>query len=378
MASVFEFLHIKGRTAGSSNELSLDVLEHKSVEAQGKAGKSTKPPKPPKASQGSYHGVAGTTSLSGQAEVERRKKARQASRMRLYVVITVFLVVLIGAGVYAGIRLYEKQVDTTSQINALVDRLVEIDDAIVAIDRNMEDPLDEERAAERSTKLADIPKLTKKLDGVSDDAQSLLGLSLDERSEITVNQINKAVQARKEMLSTAQKAFKLSAEAANQEERANSIWNEVLNADQLVREAISASNKATTQDSTVKALEDIRLARDGFETASGELKLMADEYNVDFKDQQVYLAKKLEALDHAIATSEALVAGNREVAEAENDAYNDIDQEAADLAADLPPAIGDIVQKQFIRNMENCKEDYSRARSRAVDADSVIREYLGR
>ena len=78
MAGVFDFLHIKKYTAGSSNELSFDVLEQMSVEADGKAKKkassketlpssSSNGAKTPKASKGSFAGVANTMTLSGQA-----------------------------------------------------------------------------------------------------------------------------------------------------------------------------------------------------------------------------------------------------------------------------------------------------------------------
>ena len=378
MSGVFDFLHIKGRTAGSSNELSFNVLEQKSVEAEGRANRGIKAPKPPKASQGSYHGVAGTTTLSGQAEVERRKRARQASRMRLYVVTTVFLVVLVGVGVYAGIQFHEKQVDMSVRIDALVERLVEADEVIVDIDLDMQDPFNPNRTTQRAAELTAMKQLSAELDAISKDAQSLENQSLDGMAEVTANQIGVTASARKDMLAAAQAAFQLSADAANQVERANKVWNDVLGSDQLAREAISAANKATTQEATNASLDDIRKARADFEEAYDELGSFSAQCGVVFADQQAYLLKKTEALDSAIATSEALLAGDRDAAEAANEKYNDLDQEAADLAANLPPAIGDLVQDQFDQNIAKYQASYKIARDKTVQADSIIRDYLGR
>ncbi len=378
MSGVFDFLHIKGRTAGSSNELSFDVLEQKSVEAEEKANRGSKTPKPPKASQGSYHGVAGTTTLSGQAEVERRKRARQASRMRLYAFITVLLVVLIGAGVYAGIRFHEKQVDMSMRIDSLVDRLVKADEVIVEIDEDMKNPFNPERTAERSKELASMKELLAELESISEDAQSLESLSTDGLAEVTVNQISKTAQARYDMVSAAQAAFQLSADASKQVKRANKVWADVLNSDQIAREAIAVANKATTQDATKDSLEKTKKARADFEEAYDELGRFSAMCGVVFADQQAFLLKKMDALDCAIETSEALLAGDRERATAANEKYNSLDQEAAELAAKLPAAIGDLVQEQFDLNMVKYQENYQRYRDETVRADSVIRDYLGR
>ena len=155
------------------------------------------------------------------------------------------------------------------------------------------------------------------------------------------------------------------------------MWTDVLNADQLAREAISEANKATKPETASSALESIRNAKDGFASALADIQDLRATYGVDLSAQQAYLEKKVEALEYAIETSEALLAGNREAAKEANDRYNDADEEAALLAASLPPSPSDAVRNRFEVMMDEYLIRYNEARNRTVEADSVIREYLG-
>jgi len=377
MPGNFEFLHIKRRTAGSSNELSFDVLEHKSVKADEKTQRNAKIPKAPKPYQGSYHGVTGTATLSGQAEVEKRKRVRRSHRLRLKVLGGVAIAALVAVGVYVGVKYYESQSDINARIVALVDRLAEVDETLAEADSMMRDPLDVSQA-DRSRVTSAMPKLSTELNRITIDAQSLLDLSVDERSEIVIGQITKTAQTRNNMIAVAKETLDFAAEANTQIDRATNAWNNVISADQLAREATNIANTASTPEMTSKTLEMTREARDRFSRALTELQNMKTVYRIDLADQEAYLVKKVEAMDKSIATSEALLAGNRSAASAANDAYNDADEEAVRLAADLPASIDDIVRDRLEKILADYKARYADARIRTVEADAVIREYLGR
>lgn len=376
MAGVFDFLHIKQRTAGSSNELSFDVLEHKSVEADEKT-RAAKLPKTPSVSKGSYHGVAGTSTLSGQAEVEKRKKARRSYRLRLQVVAAIVIIALIAVGVYSGVRIHEERMDFASRANSLVDRLSNVDEELVVIDEMMADPLNGEYAEKMAGVIEDMPKLTTELNRISVDAQTLAAIAGDDRSKTLVGQVSKAALARNGMMSVAGESFRFSAEARGQVDRSNKAWTDVLNADQLAREAISEANKATTPEAARSALDKLRSANEGFTGALAEINDISSTYGVDLSAQQAYLEKKTEALGHAIETSEALLAGDRDGAKKANEKYNDIDAEAVELAAVLPPTPTDAVHERLEAMMGEYVNRYNEARNKTVEADSIIREYLG-
>lgn len=375
MAGIFDFLHIKQHTAGSSNELSFDVLDHKLAEADGRSGHG-KLPKPPKATQGSYLGVSGAAPVSADAEVEKRKQARRRHRLRLRAATAVIFIALAAAGVYAASVFQEQQEDFSGRINGLVERLKTVDETLVVVDGLMEDPLSAEQASQRSEILDKTPQLTSELNRVSVDAQTLSIAQLTDQEKVVVGQINEAAQARRAMLAAAQEAFLYSSDAATQVNRANAAWNDVLDADQLARDAISEANKATTQEATQQSLDKIDRAREGFTGALSELRDFSQSYGIELDDQIAYLEKKVESLDYAVETSEALLSGNRDAAQSANESYNKADAEAAKMAGDLPPSIGDLVSERYEKGVVPYQSAYTEARNRAIQTDSIIREYL--
>ena len=376
MAVNFDFLHIKARTAGSSNELSFDVLEHKSAEADGKV-RPAKQPKAPTASQGNYKGVSGTLTLSGQAEVERRKKARRSHRARIWAVVIVAIVAVVAVGVYAGVRFHEERMDFAGKVNMLVDRLSVVDEELVVIDDMMADPLAADNAEKRKNALTTMPKLMSELNRISTDAQSLAELATDDRSRELVDQVSKAALARNGMMSVAGETFRFSTEANGQIDRSNKVWNKVLNADQLIRGAVSDANKATTPDAASAALDNLRNAHESFADALYEMQDISNAYDINLSAQKAYLDKKVEALEYAIETSEKLLAGDRDAAKQANEQYNEADSEAVQLAAKLPPSPTEAVRERFSVLMGDYQDRYEEARNKTVEADSVIREYLG-
>lgn len=376
MAVNFDFLHIKERTAGSSNELSFDVLEHKSAEADGKV-RPAKQPKAPTTSQGNYNGVKGTSTLSGQAEVERRKKARRSHRARIWAVVIVAIVAVAAVGVYMGVHYHEERMDFAGKVNMLVDRLSAVDEELVVIDEMMADPLSADNAEKRKNALTTMPKLMSELNRVSTDAQSLAEQATDERSRELVAQVSKAALARNGMMSTAGEAFRFSSEANAQIDRSNKVWNNVLNADQLMREAVSEANRATTPDAASSALDTLHSAHESFADALYEMQEISNAYDIDLSAQKAYLEKKVKALEYAIETSEALLAGDRDAAKQANEQYNDADSEAVQLASALPPSPTGAVEERFSVLMGDYQDRYEEARNKTVEADSVIREYLG-
>ena len=376
MAGIFDNLHVKRHTAGSSNELSFDVLDLKRDEADARAAKSGKAPKMPKASKGSYHGVTGTATLSGQLEVQQRKAARQSHRLRWRIVIAVLCVAAVGGLLYLGMAHKDSQVEFSQRIEGLVSRLMVVDETLSTADEIMLGTLDEESAAMRAEIKKQIPQLSTELNKISVDAQTLKANGMNERDSLIASQVAESAKARVAMLGVIEEGFDLADEAVVQVDRANSLWNEVLGADQLARVAIAQANKATTPEATQEVLDKTRQALDEFKTVLSELQNLEATYGMDFSAQKAYLSKKIESLELAASTSEALLAGDREAATKANDAYNEADAEAAALAADLPPSIGGIVQSCFEDKIAACQRRYDDARERTVQADANVREYL--
>ena len=379
MPNSFDFLHIKRHTAGSSNELSFDVLDAARSQLDGKSQKTSRSAKTPNASKGSYHGVAGTSTLSAIPEVERRKKQRHARAVRVRVLGALIIVIAVGALAFAGYGFYQSRVDFSDRFATLVSSVDKIDESLVEVDEVMGDPLSGEAKEQVTEQLSELDGIAEQLDDMSDDVNRSLAFAMGDADMVALTQLNQAVEGRKNMVSAARAALSVANQYYQEQEVATTAWNNVLNADQLAREATALANSATTDEATEaarqKTLEAYYLLADAKEALEG---LGYRHEKVDFSAQLEYLDKRMQALDYAVATSDALIAGDRGSAIANNDAYNAADQEAARLAADLPLLVNDQVKVAFESEIAPAITRYEAFRSDVAEADADVRAYLER
>ena len=377
MPGSFDFLHIKRHTAGSSNELSFDVLDAARSQLDDNSKKSSRTAKTPSASRGSYHGVAGTSTLSAIPEVERRKKLRRTRAIRARVIIALVVVVALGAIGFAGYSFYQSKVDFSDRYNALVSDLSTIDEELVKVDAVMVDPLAANMYEKRVEAKKKLDWIAQKLDAVSDTTEKTIPYAMGDKDTVALTQMGNAIEGRKDMLAAAKSAFEGADQFDQELDISKKAWNKVLNADRAAREATASANNASTDESTESAKQMTQEARNQFAEARADLEgLMYRHESVDFSAQLEYLDKRIEALDYAIATADALVAGDRQLATANNDAYNEADEEAAQLAQELPLLIDDQVRSAFEKEIAPHAKSYNEARDYVSEADADIRAYL--
>ena len=380
MAGPFDFLHIKRRTAGSSNELSFDVLDAASKEAADKGDRQQRQSRAstaPKPSQGTYHGVAGSSTLSGLAEVERRKRARRARTARLWIIAAVAVIALVGTGVFFGYRIYQDRVDFSSRFNQLIDRFIEIDQTMVDIDSLMADPLNSVELVERAEVANRFASLNRELNAVIAEAHDMESSAFSESDRSALEQAAEAADARSSMIAAAESAFTLSERANQISDEAVAAWNKVLEADSQAREATELANSARTEQATRNAQEKTKQARDLMDVALADLeRVEKEEPRVDLSTERKYVSKRIEALDAANDTANALLADDRAAATAANDAYNAADSEAVALAADLPETLAGQVKATYESDLDRILESYTDARNAVTAADSALRSYL--
>ena len=87
--------------------------------------------------------------------------------------------------------------------------------------------------------------------------------------------------------------------------------------------------------------------------------------------------KRLEALDYASATAQALLDRNKSEATSQAKLYNEADSAAVKLAAALPTDLSEPVKAAFEKDIEDLRKKYDDARYAASAADDRIRDYLG-
>ena len=179
------------------------------------------------------------------------------------------------------------------------------------------------------------------------------------------------------MLGAAQDVLEVAGSSATAVSDLEDIWQNVIEADALVREATVAANEAVTEEAVKAARDQTQKAYDIAKASLSRLKSYAKKRtNMDLSAQVKYLTTRVDALGHALATSDALLAGDRATAATENDAYNASDTAAAALAEMLPADVGDIAEDAYAKKLKKTRDAYETARNRAIEADSLIRSYM--
>lgn len=397
MPGPFDFLHIKGHTEGSSNELSFDVLDaaRSDADSQKKRGSRISPGIKP--SQGSYHGVAGSSTLSAAPEVERRKRARRAHTRRIWVIAIVAILAFVGTGSYLGYLYYQSKVDFGGRFNVLIDRLVEVDKTIVNVDELMQNPqvmVDENASSNSSTEATKnsdeqglssaaqeasrkIPSLRRELNAINAEAQKLREAAARDDERVVLSQLQAATEAREKMFGNAEEALALAKQAGMRVVKINDAWTKVLEADEMARSAAEAANEANTEEATLDARRMTESARVLFIGAKEELEVIeVEKPKLNLSLEKSYIDKRAESLEAAVRTANALLASNREGAVAANNAYNEADKEAASLALSLPASEGSQVTQAYQTQFQNMAKEYDKSRAAATTADSSLRSYL--
>ena len=377
MPGSFDFIHVKRHTRGSSNEISFDVLDAARDELDSRNTKSSKAAKPISASKGTYHGVAGTSTLSAIPEVEKRKRQRHNRAVRFRVLVVLIAVAAIVALGFLAYNLQRGKADFSSRYDALVSSVEQTDEQVKIVDGLMSDPFNDDETEKRAKALAEIDAVEKSLDDVAGDIDKTAAYCSDDEDTFALNQLSDTVEGRKQMISTARKAFMLSEEHQQALNESRNAWTMVVNADQQAREATAAANKATTDVSTSAARQLTQEASDMFAQARTTLdNLQKKRQGLVFADEIAYIDMRIEALSYAMATSDALIEGDRDEAVAHNTNYNKLDQEAANKALSLPLMLDERVNEAYSEEKSQLVDEYSEKRASVVALDAGIRAYL--
>ena len=397
MAGPFEFLHIKGRTEGSSNELSFDVLDAARSDMEKQKDKSVRIPSGSLKDKGSYHGVTGTATFSASPEVIRRKKQRRAHFVRTLIAAILVVVVFAGAGAFFIYQHMTNKNDFNGRYNTLIERLIELDSSMMEIDALMQNPVDmvdihasseqgENASSSASEKISApvtlsdalvmLPSIKRELNSIAAESQSMKQTATQDGEKAALSHLETASKARLEMVEAAEKATDIASRATKRVAAVNDVWNKVIDADSIAREATILANEADTDEKTIEAREETEKAREMLIEAKEKLlEQESAKPNISFSEEAKYLDKRIEALQEAIKTANYLVIRNRDGAASANDSYNKADKEAASLALKLPDSEGDKVAELYRVELEKEGDEYENARAAASTADSAIRSF---
>ncbi len=408
---VAESLHVKGSTAGTSNELSLSVLDERREKAgdqksstprlarlnrvsvfsvQTKKNHRDKAPgdAPTGADVAGYALDLSSKSRAARArkralddperEIKRRKSARRARRALATVFGLAASAALIGFAAYTIWGAYEKNVENLSILQQAMQELEAADQVVLAADELVTDGIGD-------TPQEDLDALTAKADDArlhinaaqafADSAYESMGQSSDREAALKVQD---SASARTDMLDDALAIIQAESQARSASDAAQEGWRNVLEADGLLKDA-AALVAETTNENVSASQEKTEQARDLLDEASASIAEAQELYPVaDFSAFSAYIDKRLEAVEYALASDEAIYIQDKATADEQNALYNQADAEAVEMARKLPDDPSAPVTDALAEGTQDARDKYYTAREAAAQSDAFIRDYLGK
>lgn len=419
---IAENLHIKGNTAGTSNELSLSVLDERSKKADGKSsttprlsrlnkvsvfsvenGTSRKEKKSEKKAEKRAEKNAGNAptgadvagyaldlSTKGraararkralenpEAEIRRRKSARRARRVIGTVVGVAASIAVIA---YAGYHLwsaYQQNMENLTVLGQAMQELETADEVVLAVDELATDGIGD-------TSDEDLDALIAQMDDarIHINAAAAFGETAYESMEQSADReaalkAQESAAARTELLDDALIIIQAESQARTASTAMQQCWDSLVSADALLKEAAAMVTETTNEN--VKASEEKTIqARDTLNEAAASLASAQEAYPpADLSVFESYIAKRLEAIEYALASNEAIYIQDKATADEQNALYNEADAEAVEIAQKLPKDPTQPIEDALEADTQETRDSYFDTREAAAQSDAYIRDYLG-
>ena len=396
-----DFMHIKKRTEGTSNEISFSVLDAKknnsvdpgsssprTVSELGKVSLFTMPGKQSGEAASSASGfgmsrpgrkkssqvVSGGATLVGSSEVMHRKQRRRISKLlNVAAVLAVLgLLAFVGGNYLTGIM--NRQNANETALNSSIAFLEQTDEVFVALDEAVAQPamasqLNYEELLNNMSAAASL------LDRSANSAEQVVNAHESDRTVEVASEVKNSALARKDLIEKGRTIIVQGAAAKSATNLVHESWSKMLEADALARDAaklmsedatknISASSELNTQAMGLfqEALTLLRQAKTAFPRA-------------DLSSYEKYLELRAGAQQNALASNAALQEGDQATAEANSAAYNASEEEAATLAAQFPADPAQPIIDMYAEIGSASDVAYREAHGRVARADAAIRSY---
>lgn len=316
-------------------------------------------------------------------EVARKKSSRMRRKVLAITCCVLVTAAAVGFGATSLYSMFQTQQDLRARMVAILDDVESADQTLVQFDELVVSQINTNFIYDGSTERIDAYA---EMDGALDDAyedlvdarrltEHLIGYLTDEGDKEVANQTISAINARSNMIQ-AGRGIMEEAELENQQCAAfEAAWDQLLVADALAREGASLvtnTSKETVTASTEKTKEAIA----AFSVASdlfAEVQYLAPD--VDFSVFQEYVALREESLHHAVASNEAYLARDKETTASENEKYNELDAQAAELARTIEGSPLELLEQGARDRAAEMVDQYASQREIAGTADSLLRDF---
>ena len=319
------------------------------------------------------------------AEVASRKRARKRGRLIVSFALTVALLAVAGGLTWWGFGTYQDQQTYKGVLSSAISELSGTDELLAEIDAVVVDLANSDVT---SLSLDDTLDVQKKVqDGKStcidelDAAEEAVGQvaisSSSDASNTPDSKVVDTITARRQMLTSGAAIIDDTVSVLQARQEATKGWQLVLAADGLAREAADIASSATSADMQAST-EKSQQAIESFSKVKTALQNAEQLFpQLDLSAYMSYIDKRLEAQGYAIESNDALINRDTQAATEHNDAYNNAEKQAGELAEKLPEDPDELVADAFNSKTASSREMYENARSQAQSADAFIRDYLG-
>lgn len=394
-------LHVKRHTAGTSNEISLSVLDERRSRADEKQGSplsagvgtpsviSASGKKAKKQDAGTAVSIfpkgkrdraarARKRALDNpEAEIRRRKKHRRLRRAVGIGVGVVALASVVTCGALYLVGTYEAWQGNLGILRQAMSELEAADEVVLAADEMAMSGLESAEEGDASVLRERIPDATVHINAArafADDAEAALSSSDDKAAAAKVRESS---DFRTTMLEHALVLIEVDEQAQSAVRALESGWESVLSADSLLRGA-AALVAETTVENVDASQEALRQARSMLEDADASVEQAREAYpTADLSAISAYISARIEAIGYAVASNEAIYIQDKATADSQNALYNEAEAHAAKLARDLPENPAQPVLDALSADTAESREAYLNAREAAAASDAIIRDYLG-
>lgn len=316
--------------------------------------------------------------ISVEAEVARRKAKRRNRRIVTIVSVCISAVAL---AVILGIiyqQFYEQRQSVTLQIDNALKKIQLADQSLVKMDAVLSSPIDGNSFDDIDELLAELDESSKALDEATLIVNRLLSEKYIAADDETANYASAAITSRKTMLEAGRNLLEKAYDTERAMSLVTSAADQIFVADSLARDAARLVSGELTEEKTLASYEKTRAAIDELSSARSKLET-ANELcpNAGIGTYIEYVDLRIAAFEHGMASTQALIDEDTDLAIQENDAYAEMDTRAATLAAQFPEDWLEPIRVAFEEESQQLVAEYESARTDAGVTDSFLRNYLG-
>ena len=314
------------------------------------------------------------------APAEEKEKRRRLSRRAGVITIACLVIAVVAFGVYSLARGYHEGYVLNQSyqqvITSSLAEVVEADEVLSEMDASFSDMLSQESLTEMKKVQGKVSTAQQHLNNAETLVKRVQGSLSDEKDIRAAKNTLDAIAIRRSMITLGTSMIEETLKVSQERSKLTEIWDDLLAADALARQAVSAYSPLDA-DSLTQAKDDAKQARDAFNQTANQLtELMKTYPDLTLSTYTEYVQLRVEALDHLIASCEAIEVEDVDLATTENDAYNVCDGKAVAQANEFPSDIATLATDPYFQKVESFKSEYSALLATASTLDSELREYL--